>query len=71
MTSTKTPERASPDCCESCIGTGIGWNGPNSACSACNGRGVTRMPAPTSIEEPWAWNHYGPGPGDEGDDDGL
>ena len=56
--------RASPDCCESCIGTGIGWNGPHSACPACYGRGVVRMPPPTSVEEPSGWN---PDPDEEDD----
>lgn len=28
--------------CQSCIGTGIGWNGPDSYCGCCGGSGINR-----------------------------
>lgn len=55
-----------PEYCSSCIGTGIGNpHVEGSRCSACNGRGyIRRSPAPND-EDPWAWNHFEPEPGDE------
>lgn len=61
-----------PDYCSSCIGTGIGNpHDPRSSCSACDGRGIVRPRTPPSIEEPWAWNHFGPEPGDVEDEHGF
>jgi len=55
-----------PDICPSCIGTGIGNpNVERSVCSACNGRGAIRQPAPPVDEDRWAWNHFSPEPGDD------
>ena len=28
--------------CHACVGTGIGWGGPDSACGVCGGSGVKR-----------------------------
>jgi hypothetical protein len=53
-----------PDFCQSCIGTGIGWNGPSSTCGCCNGTGSHR-PAPAVVDEDrWAFNHFEPDPGE-------
>lgn len=58
-----------PDCCPSCIGTGIGNpHVERSVCSACNGSGVRRPVRKFADEERWAWNHFEPEPGDEAPD---
>ena len=30
--------------CGDCMGTGIGWGGPDSSCSSCGGSGMPRRP---------------------------
>ncbi len=58
-----------PEPCSSCIGTGIGNpHVEGSRCSACNGRGYIRPSPAPSDEEPWAWNHFDPEPGDDTDE---
>lgn len=54
------------DTCPSCIGTGIGNpHVERSVCDACNGRGVIRPERAPVDEDRWAWNHFGPEPGDD------
>ncbi len=59
-----------PEPCSSCIGTGIGNpHVEGSRCSACNGRGYIRQSPAPNDEDPWAWNHFEPEPGDEPEPD--
>jgi DnaJ-class molecular chaperone len=60
---------AQPDCCESCMGTGIG--NPRidrSVCSVCNGSGGRRPARQFADEDRWAWNHFDPEPGEDASD---
>ena len=43
------------DDCPDCIGTGIGWNGPESSCGTCNGSGVVEA---TVFMEPDDYDDY-------------
>lgn len=35
-------ERDYDPSCADCMGTGIGWGGPDSSCSSCRGSGIER-----------------------------
>lgn len=53
-------ERVIP--CSACSGTG--WTPYHQRCNVCRGlRSVTVTDAPKD-EDRWAWNHFGPEPGD-------
>ena len=41
--------------CTDCLGTGIGWNGPDSNCRICSGTGIARQSINPNedAEEPW------------------
>lgn len=55
-----------PDCCESCIGTGIGNpHVERSVCAACNGTGRVFPERHFVDEDRWAWNHFDPEPGED------
>lgn len=58
-------EPTEPDCCQSCIGTGIGNpHVERSVCSACNGSGIARPARQFVDEDRWAFNHLEPEPGE-------
>lgn len=52
------------DVCQSCIGTGIGWNGPSSTCGCCNGRGSNRPAAAVVDADRCAFKHFVADPGE-------
>lgn len=49
--------------CASCLGNGIGWNGPDSHCRECSGRGY-HTPHLARMEDRWAFNHFELEPGE-------
>lgn len=60
MSAQHTPGRD----CGSCLGTGIGWNGPDSLCPSCGGTGTIRPESRWRDEDRWAFNHFEPEPGE-------